>query len=69
MDAMNKRNKYLHIRIDDALLKQLENLATQDRRSLSDYIYWMLYDESIKRYAKNQTVSDPIKPIFHLSNE
>ena len=63
---MNKKNKTLVIRIDDALLNQLQQQATEDRRSLSEYVYLMLLDESIKRHSEKNYNNNLIKPLMNI---
>lgn len=63
---MNKKNKVLVIRIDDELLQQLTKQAIDDRRSLSEYVYLMLLDESIKRHANKNYNDNLIKPLLNI---
>ena len=63
---MNKKNKMLVIRIDDALLNQLTEQAKNERRSLSEYVYLMLLDESIKRHTEKHFNNNLIKPLMNI---
>lgn len=61
-----KRNKLLAVRITASLYKQLETLADDDRRSISDYVYLLLIDESSKRYADKKPLPKLEKPLLKL---
>lgn len=64
---MNKKNKTLVIRIDDALLNQLTQQAIEDRRSLSEYVYLMILDESIKRHTESNYKDNLVKPLMNIN--
>ena len=63
---MNKKTETLIIRIDTDLLNQLKQQAMDDRRSLSEYVYLMLLDESVKRHAEKHFNNNLIKPLLSL---
>ena len=63
---MGKKDKYITLRLDADLLKQLKQQASDDRRSLNEYIYLILLDESSKRWANKQPIPQLEKAVFKL---
>lgn len=63
---MNKKTELLVIRIDTDLLNQLKQQASDDRRSLSEYVYLMLLDESIKRHTESNYNDNLVKPLMNI---
>lgn len=57
---MEKKTNVIHLRIDDNLKNLLEEHAQQERRTLTNYIYFLLAETMSE---KNELV----KPIFAIS--
>jgi len=66
---MNKKNKYLTIRIDDDLLNQLKTQADNVRRKLSDFVYLILLDASTNIYADTHKTAPIEKPRFKITED
>ena len=63
-----KKLKTISLRVDEALYNQLEELARLDRRTFSQYVYYLLLDESNDRWATIHHQPNLEKPIFRLSD-
>ena len=57
-----KRDKHILINIEDDLFKDIEKLAAEDRRKISEYIYLLVYDE-IQHRLLSKYGSTGFKPL------
>lgn len=56
---MEKKTNVIHLRIDDRLKELLEQHAQQERRSLTNYIYFLLAETMSEK-------GELIKPVFPI---
>ena len=59
---MDKKNNVIHLRIDDTLKSILEKHAEQEQRSLTNYIYKVLYNAMLND-------GELLKPQFNIDIE
>ena len=59
---MDKKNNVIHLRIDDTLKAILEKHADQEQRTLTNYIYKVLYDAMLND-------GELLKPQFNIDVE
>ena len=61
---MEKRKEKITVRITTELKNQLQQQADKDRRTLADYIFYMLLDTSTERKQNGEFSNNLEKPIF-----
>lgn len=59
---MDKKNNVIHLRIDDNLKELLERNAEREQRTLTNYIYKVLYDKMLND-------GELLKPQFNIDIE